>query len=449
MANEIYNCVKFFTHFEQDGKEYYIYELCTDGDLTGIKSKMAAQRFNEKEAKYYIDQIVSAMNDLHNMRVVHRDIKPDNVFMTRDKMNKLVCKLGDFGTARLVNENLEFVLAKNESINQTQAGSGYFMSPEMKNDRPNGLKTDIWSLGITIGVILGLEDAFLDGYKGGIPGFCKDCAAGKHDLYLSQKNIYLSPILKDLLKNMLMVDQNKRFSMKQIMDHKFVVMAQADYEKGYDQWADKQIPKLKQLSKALEEMLSKIEPKYKGAYIKFDDDTKQFFYKLKNEQKDLYMSLGAASQQDVMSVREGNRDEFLNAFNGLSEQEMDYINNLEDTQKFPYLMLFADDKKNFKSLDNSFKDNFFECLDHYDRVSQVPDNHAEAVEEFPQLKQILDAAKKIINQPLADVHKVGTLKEAWTRLHPMFPWNRFVAFLLQYEPSIPKQPHPIEHQQVD
>ena len=119
---------------------------------------------------------------MHKKRIVHRDIKPDNIFMS-DSENPS-CRTGDYGTARIVNENYDFVPDKNETINQTVAGSGYFMSPEMNGERPNGLKTDVWSFGITIGVLFGLDTIFPDNYKGGIPGFIKNCAAGKHDLLL-------------------------------------------------------------------------------------------------------------------------------------------------------------------------------------------------------------------------------------------------------------------------
>ena len=58
------------------------------------------------------------------------------------------------------------------------------MAPEMKNDLPNGLKADIWSFAILIGVILGLDQICPVGYRGGVPGFIKNCASSKHDMDL-------------------------------------------------------------------------------------------------------------------------------------------------------------------------------------------------------------------------------------------------------------------------
>ena len=158
---------------------------------------------------------------MHKMRLVHRDIKPDNTFINIKDGEKEV-GLGDFGTARYINESNEFKLERNESINTTTVGSGFYTSPEMKAEKPNGTQTDLWSFGVTIGVIIGLDDICPVGYKGGVPGFIKDCAAGKHDLWLHEQEIYISPVFTPLLKNILMVDPSKRFTMQQVLDHPYV-----------------------------------------------------------------------------------------------------------------------------------------------------------------------------------------------------------------------------------
>ena len=173
---------------------------------------------------------------MHCNQMVHRDIKLDNVFLTEDSLEADV-RLGDYGTARMVNENDDFVPEKNESINQTVAGSGFYMSPEMKNEKPNGTKTDVWSFGILIGVMYGLEDVCPPGYRGGIPQFIKNCASGKHDLVLHKSDIHLSPIAKDLLKGCLSVDTNKRFTMHQVVHHKYCSLDLNQYKIGYNNWA--------------------------------------------------------------------------------------------------------------------------------------------------------------------------------------------------------------------
>ena len=239
MVFDIDYCIKFYTHFEQDGKEFYVYELCSGGDLTELKNQQPDNRFSEVTAKKFVEQISHSINEMHKRRIVHRDIKPDNIFIS-DPVEQN-CRTGDYGTARLVNENFDFVPEANETINSTVAGSGFYMSPEMKLEKPNGTKTDVFSFGVTIGVLLGLDSICPDQYKTGVPGFIKNCAANKHDLLLHRNNIHLSPILKDLLKNMLLVDPAKRFSMQQVLDHRYVADKKDKYIAGFTEWENKEI----------------------------------------------------------------------------------------------------------------------------------------------------------------------------------------------------------------
>lgn len=93
-----------------------MYELCTGGDLTTLKNKQTNKRFTEIECKDVLAQLCEGIHGLHSRRIVHRDIKPDNAFI---KMvdGKIIIKIGDFGTARLVNQNQDFVMDLNEKIN--------------------------------------------------------------------------------------------------------------------------------------------------------------------------------------------------------------------------------------------------------------------------------------------------------------------------------------------
>ena len=165
---------------------------------------------------------------MHKLRIVHRDIKPDNVMLS-DETPQAIAKTCDFGTARQVNENNEFVADKTETINQTVAGSGYYMSPEMKMEEPNGTKTDVWSFAITIGVVLGLSNLNATN----VPKFIKQTASGQNDMILFKNGILLSPIMKNLLHDMLIVDVKKRSTMQQVMDHRYFTDSQETYTSGY------------------------------------------------------------------------------------------------------------------------------------------------------------------------------------------------------------------------
>jgi serine/threonine protein kinase len=55
--------------------------------------------FTEKKAASIITQVLSALNHLHNLKIVHRDIKPDNIVFIETKSNEIFIKLIDFGTS--------------------------------------------------------------------------------------------------------------------------------------------------------------------------------------------------------------------------------------------------------------------------------------------------------------------------------------------------------------
>ena len=73
---------------------------------------------------------------MHDLQILHRDIKSANVFL----YSNIVAKLGDFNVSKVAKAGL---------LN-TQTGTPYYASPEVWRDQPYDLKSDIWSLGCVI-----------------------------------------------------------------------------------------------------------------------------------------------------------------------------------------------------------------------------------------------------------------------------------------------------------
>jgi serine/threonine protein kinase len=97
---------------------------------------------------YYFSQILSAVSYMHRMGIVHRDIKAENIFLTRDLCQ---IKIGDFGTARDV-FNPDITGAGNSTSGKRKTythfvGTPHFMAPEAIDDKENDEVSDIWSLG--------------------------------------------------------------------------------------------------------------------------------------------------------------------------------------------------------------------------------------------------------------------------------------------------------------
>lgn len=81
-------------------------------------------------------KLLNGLYILHNMKIVHRDIKCANIFLGKDGL----VKLGDLNVSKIAKLGLM----------QTQTGTPYYASPEVWQDKPYDAKCDIWSLGCVI-----------------------------------------------------------------------------------------------------------------------------------------------------------------------------------------------------------------------------------------------------------------------------------------------------------
>ena len=80
-----------------------------------------------------ISQITRGLKVLHDMQILHRDIKCSNIFLMKDE----IYKLGDLNVSKQATQGLVY----------TQTGTPYYASPEVWRDEPYDSKSDIWSLG--------------------------------------------------------------------------------------------------------------------------------------------------------------------------------------------------------------------------------------------------------------------------------------------------------------
>ncbi|CAF0762106.1 unnamed protein product [Adineta ricciae] len=140
--------VSYTESFEDSTSLYILMDYCDGGDL---HSRIQAQRgilFSEDQILDWFVQITLALKHVHDRKVLHRDIKSQNVFLTSDGS----AKLGDFGISKVLNTTCELA--------RTQIGTPYYLSPEICQQKPYNNKSDVWSLGCVLYEMTTLKHAF-------------------------------------------------------------------------------------------------------------------------------------------------------------------------------------------------------------------------------------------------------------------------------------------------
>lgn len=134
------NIVSFWEAFHETSKGCFciVMEYADGGDLSNYIKARKGKYMSESQLLQLFVQITLAMKHVHDRKILHRDLKPGNIFLTSTGM----VKLGDFGIAR--------VLRNTGELASTQIGTPYFMSPEQMENKKYSNKSDVWSLGCVL-----------------------------------------------------------------------------------------------------------------------------------------------------------------------------------------------------------------------------------------------------------------------------------------------------------
>ncbi|KAG0237915.1 G2-specific serine/threonine protein kinase [Actinomortierella wolfii] len=206
---------------------YIIMEYCEYGDLATVirNHKEKGIPIEEDYVWSILTQLVLALHECHCGTVIdpetkqpkprpvlHRDLKPDNVFL----MSKWCVKLGDFGLSRsLTNPRHAFA--------QTFVGTPYYMSPELISEASYGPKSDIWSLGCIIYELCALEPPFLAKSQASLATKIRQ---GIVPRLPSQYSTELSEVIRAMLR----VDPSRRPSTQDLLDYKRIKLLKMDLD---------------------------------------------------------------------------------------------------------------------------------------------------------------------------------------------------------------------------
>ncbi|XP_075842934.1 serine/threonine-protein kinase Nek1 isoform X4 [Microtus pennsylvanicus] len=142
------NIVQYKESFEENGSLYIVMDYCEGGDLFKRINAQKGALFQEDQILDWFVQICLALKHVHDRKILHRDIKSQNIFLTKDG----TVQLGDFGIARVLNSTVELA--------RTCIGTPYYLSPEICENKPYNNKSDIWALGCVLYELCTLKHAF-------------------------------------------------------------------------------------------------------------------------------------------------------------------------------------------------------------------------------------------------------------------------------------------------
>ena len=128
--------LKLHYSFQTPRYLYFILDYCSKGDLAMHLEQRHV--FSENESKFFIAELILAIEYLHSKDIIYRDLKPANILISQDGH----IKLADFGLAK-------------EGINRSKnalsfCGSPAYLAPEMVVRKKVGKATDIYGIGIYI-----------------------------------------------------------------------------------------------------------------------------------------------------------------------------------------------------------------------------------------------------------------------------------------------------------
>ena len=187
---DIYYC------FQSANYLYMVIDLCSNGDLTKLTYI--------NNPKLLCSELILGIEYIHKHHIIYRDLKPENILLDSEGHIK-IC---------------DFNLAKKDIYNKKRAnsfcGSPMYLSPEMLGINGVSFKADIYQIGLIIYEIYTQEIAFQYNDINLIYDNIR-----KNKINFNHEKILSEPYLKDLLMKILVVDENKRYTIEQIKKHIF------------------------------------------------------------------------------------------------------------------------------------------------------------------------------------------------------------------------------------
>lgn len=194
------NIVQLVEAIKETGTHYLVFPLMLGGELfDDIESR---ESYTELDASHCIEQVFKGVAYIHSKNIIHRDLKAKNILLT-DRNTNAIVKIADFGLAVKAD-------GKRESI----SGFYYHCAPERCIEDGYGRPADVWACGILFYIIL----------TGRLPlRNMKDIAEAEDCFFLDNDMCGdICDAAKDLIRNLLKVDQDARYTAEDALGHPFI-----------------------------------------------------------------------------------------------------------------------------------------------------------------------------------------------------------------------------------
>ncbi|KAJ9600191.1 hypothetical protein L9F63_009525 [Diploptera punctata] len=193
----------------QRGPRVFIFMRYADnGDLLDFVKRNGV--VPEQQAKLWFRQMASGLQYLHGKNIAHRDLKCENILLSR----RFNVKLADFGFARFCVDS-----EGRRVLSQTYCGSAAYAAPEVVSGTPYNPKlADVWSLGIILFIMLNASMPFDDS---NLRKLLKD-QMSRNWMFRSRVRDTVSPLAKSIVRHILEPDITLRLTLDRVLAHEWV-----------------------------------------------------------------------------------------------------------------------------------------------------------------------------------------------------------------------------------
>jgi serine/threonine protein kinase len=200
------NVILFHDAFKTDIDLCLLFEYCNFHDLTRY---INSNSISENEAIDILKQICEGYVYLYNNKIMHRDMKPDNILLHKEN-DKIIVKIADFGVSKSMSSSIIMTEQKTKSFN----GTPYFMSPQLLNGLDYNYQCDIYSIGVIYYYMLFKEYPFKESNPIALSKLVKE-----GNLYFNTANKKISKQSIGFIVQCLQYDANKRIHTRNLLSH--------------------------------------------------------------------------------------------------------------------------------------------------------------------------------------------------------------------------------------